>query len=310
MSEPTLTARVESRALLLLAGVLALLVGLVLFVMSARGVFTETQALVLRADNSEGVTVGMDLSFSGFPIGRVTRIELAEDGKAHIHVEVPVADIRWLRSSSVFTLERGVVGGAKLRAFTGLLDDPPLPQGALRDVLIGDATSGIPQLVATMHQLIENLARMTADQSALNASLANVHSLSATLATSLKGRQGALPLLLGEPGAQQIRAALERSNRLLAQTEARLYGSGGLADGVQQSLQQVNGLLAEVRSSLKKADAALDAARAIAVNAQVATTDLDALRDEVDATLRRVAGMVETINQKWPFAQPRELNLP
>lgn len=306
MGEPLPTPRVEAKALALLALAASLLLALVLFVMNARGIFTETQSLVLRAENSEGVAVGMDLSFSGFPIGRVTRVVLAEDGKAHIHVDVPLKDAGWLRTSSVFTLERGLVGGARLRAFTGMLDDAPLPGGAVRDVLIGDAASSIPHLVSTMQRLIENLERMTADQSALNASLANVERLTQRMG----GPQGALPAVMGESGARQVLAALERTHRLLAQTEKRLYGDGGLADGTQQAVTQVNALLGEARASLKKADETLAAARAIADNARVATTDLDVLRSEVDATLRRVADMVETLNKKWPFAQPRELKLP
>lgn len=306
MSDPVLTPRVETRAMMLLALVVVLLIGLVLFVMQARGIFAEMQELVLRAENSEGVAVGLDLSFSGFPIGRVTRVALAEDGKAHIHVAIPLADVRWLRTSSVFTLERGVVGGAKLRAFTGLLDDAPLPDGALRDVLIGDASAGIPQLVSTMRQLIENIERMTADQSSLNTTLANLQQVT----QRLNSAQGALPIVLGASGASQIHAALARTNRLLAQTEARLYGDDGLAADAQRVIRQVNGLLGEARVSLQKADEALAAARTIAINAQVATTDLDVLRGEVDTTLRRVSDMTETINQKWPFAQPRELKLP
>jgi len=43
-----------------------LLAGSVLYVMYARGVFEPTQRLVLVADDSEGVAVGMDMTFSGF----------------------------------------------------------------------------------------------------------------------------------------------------------------------------------------------------------------------------------------------------
>ncbi len=41
--------------------------------------FESTQQLVLTADDSEGVSVGMDMNFSGFPIGRVSRIELSAE---------------------------------------------------------------------------------------------------------------------------------------------------------------------------------------------------------------------------------------
>ena len=47
--------------------------GFILYALYARGVFEATQRLTLVSDNAEGVSLGMDLSFSGFPIGRVDR---------------------------------------------------------------------------------------------------------------------------------------------------------------------------------------------------------------------------------------------
>lgn len=296
----------EAKTIAMIVLTVLLLSGFVLYVMAARGVFEETQRLVLMAENSEGVTIGMDLTFSGFAIGRVKRIELGEDGKAHIHVEVPTKDARWLRTSSVFTLERGVVGGAKLRAFTGLLEDPPLADGARRDVLIGDATAGIPLLVGTLRELAGNLERMTANDAPLNESIGNVRTITGTMA----GKQGALPGIVGEAGAQQILASIERTNRLLAQADARLFGKDGLLDDAQHVSGEVHAMLVEARASLKKADAALDEARKVALNARVATEDLDVLRSEIEASLRRVSGLIEEVNRKWPFAREREIKLP
>ncbi|HBF51827.1 MAG TPA: mammalian cell entry protein, partial [Massilia sp.] len=64
-------AHVETKAMILLAVVAALIVAFVVYVMYARGVFEPTQKLVLETDNSEGVIPGMDMTFAGFPIGRV-----------------------------------------------------------------------------------------------------------------------------------------------------------------------------------------------------------------------------------------------
>ncbi|MDQ6679583.1 MAG: MCE family protein, partial [Pseudomonadota bacterium] len=106
------------KAAALLVLMLALLCGSALYVMYARGVFEVTQTLVLIAEDSEGVIAGMDLTFAGFPIGRVRRVELGDDGNARIVIDVPRADAHWLRTSSVFTLARGLVGGTNLRAFS------------------------------------------------------------------------------------------------------------------------------------------------------------------------------------------------
>ena len=284
---------------LLLVTLLAI-VAFVLFVMHARGVFQPTQRLLLVAESAEGVAVGSSLSFSGFAIGRVVRIELGDDGKAHLHIEVPLADARWLRTSSVFTLERGVVGGASLRAFSGLLDDPPLPDGARRDVLSGDASAGIPQLVASIQQLVINLERLTAEQSTLSATLENLQKFS----NALNGRHGALNAILGgEKNARQVIEALERANALLTKADARLFARDGLMDKAELSVGELAQLLGEARSALKKADAILG-------NVNEASSDLDMLRNEVEATLRRVTALTEQLNQKWPFARERELKLP
>ncbi|MCL2636494.1 MAG: mammalian cell entry protein [Betaproteobacteria bacterium] len=294
------------KAAALLVLTLLLAVGFVLFVLSARGVFENSQELVLVADSAEGVSVGSSLSFSGFVIGRVARIELGEDGKALFHIKVPVSEARWLRSSSVFTLERGMVGGASLRAFSGMLDDPPLADGARRDVLSGDAAAGVPQLVASVQQLVVNLERLTNEQSALSASLDNLRQFSG----ALNGRHGALDALLGERNARQVTAALERAQALLTKIDARLFDRDGLADQAQLSLGELAKLLAETRASLGKADAILAEAQIVAANARVASSDLDALRGDVETTLRRVNALSEQLNQKWPFARERELKLP
>ena len=269
----------EAKAAGLLVLTLLLIAAFVVYVMTARGVFDENQRLVLLAENSEGVAVGADLTFSGFPIGRVVRIELGDDGKAHIHIDVPLHDARWLKTSSIFTLERGVVGGARLRAFSGVLEDPPLENNARRDVLIGDAASGVPELVATMHKLIDNLERLSSEQSPLSASLDNVQQFTA----ALNGKHGALGALLGnEKDVARVIASLEQTRLMLS----------------------------EARASLQKLDAALVDVKAITGNTRVATEDLDALRAEIDLNLRKVSGLVDDLNRKWPFARERELKLP
>jgi phospholipid/cholesterol/gamma-HCH transport system substrate-binding protein len=272
-------AHPEAKAIGLLLLTLVLVTAFVVYVMNARGVFEDNQHLLLVAENSEGVAVGMDLTFSGFPIGRVTRIELGDDGKAHIHLDIPRRDARWLRSSSVFTLERGVVGGARLRAYSGLLDDPVLEDGAKREVLIGDASSGVPELVSTMHRLVANVERLTAEDAALSVTLDNLRQFTA----ALNGRHGALGALLGnEKDVGRVIAALEQSRQLLT----------------------------DARASLQKVDAALVDVKAITGNTRAATEDLDALRSEVDLNLRKVSGLIDDLNRKWPFARERKLELP
>jgi len=305
---PTLSIRhagLKATALLVLT--IGLIVAFVLYVMSARGVFEETQRLVLMTDNSDGIKPGMDLTFSGFPIGRVRRAELADDGNVRILIDVARKDARWLRTSSVFTMERSLVGETKIRAFTGILTDPPLSDGAERTALRGDASEQIPQVMATMRDLLNNLERITSEDSPLNASLDNVRSVT----ERMKGRYGALGGVLGsDENAKKVLGTLDRANSFLEKTDARLNGRGGVMDDSQAAIKQLNELLRESRDSLKKVDAVLVEAQAIATNAKVATTDLGTLRTEVDASVRKATQLIDEINSKWPFARDTEVKLP
>jgi phospholipid/cholesterol/gamma-HCH transport system substrate-binding protein len=293
--------------MILLGLVAGLIIAFVLYVMYARGVFEPTQKLVLTTENSEGVIPGMDMTFAGFPIGRVRLVDLAKDGKVQVLVDVSKSDAKWLRESSVFTLERSVVGETRLRAFTGVLDDKPLADGAVRPILRGDVTAEIPGLVATARSLLDNLETMTSEGSSVAGSLENLQ----TLTGRLSGRYGLLSGALGDEEAKKFVGTLQRLDGLLAKTDQRLYGKKGVVDDAQAAVVELQGVLQDARATLKRVDAVLVEAQAVGANARVATEDLGALRGEVDASLRKVNRLVDQVNRKWPFAgKNEEIKLP
>ncbi|MES2949932.1 MAG: MlaD family protein [Pseudomonadota bacterium] len=316
-TEPSLpppAPNLELKARLLMLFVLALLCSAVFFVLYARGAFDATQRLVLMAEDSEGVVIGMDLTFSGFPIGRVRRIELAETGKVRILVDVAQKDAHWLRTSSVFTLVRGVVGAPNIRAYTGVLDDPALPDGAVRTVLQGDVSAEIPKVIAAARELIENLNTLTGSGGTVGGSLSNIQ----TLTGRLNGPGGALGVLLGnEQDAKKIVTTLDRTNTLLARldgmaakTDTQVFGDKGVLPEARATIVQLNTLLGEARESIKKVDVVLQDAQAISASARGATADLGALRTDVESSLRKIDGLVNEINRKWPFARTTDIQLP
>jgi phospholipid/cholesterol/gamma-HCH transport system substrate-binding protein len=323
MAEPEFTPipkNLQFRVGLLIGLSVVIAVGFVFFVLYARGTFDQTQRMVLIADNAEGVAIGMDLTFSGFPIGRVRRITLRDDGKARIVIRVPVEDARWLRTTTIFTLERGIVGAPKIRAFSANLQDPLLPNGAERPVLRGDATEEIPRMVASLRALLENLQNMTGPGGSVQASLDSIRAVTERMA----GKQGALDALLGADDAKKVVDAVDRANALLAslggvsrkldgvvgKADARLFGEGGVVDGAQQAVGQANAALGEVRDNLKRVEKILADAEAVSGNAKDATADLAGLRAEVDASLRKVSSLIDEINRKWPFQRDSEIRLP
>jgi phospholipid/cholesterol/gamma-HCH transport system substrate-binding protein len=78
----------------------------------------------------------------------------------------------------------------------------------------------------------------------------------------------------------------------------------------QATVVQLNAMLAEARTSLKKVDAILIDAQAVGANAKAATADLGVLRADVESSLRKVDHLINEINRKWPFKRDAELKLP
>lgn len=320
-THPAVARHLGLKVMVLAIATVLIFAGFVIYVAHSRGVFQPTQTLTLGVDSAEGIGVGMELTFRGFPVGRVRRISLGEDARARVVVAIPLQDAKWLRANSVFVMERSVVGTTRLRAFTSDLSAPVLADGAVRELIRGDATEEMPQILANVHRVIEHLNTMTGPASALNQSLASLSTVSARMA----GKAGALEAALGTPeNAQRALAAIDRTNALLAELQGvtrqvggvveradrRVLGAGGVLDQAQQAGVQLNVILAEARESLKKADAALASAQAVGENARAASTDLASLRAEVEASVRKLGALIDEVNRKWPLERDTELRLP
>jgi phospholipid/cholesterol/gamma-HCH transport system substrate-binding protein len=317
-SEPTArhlpVRNLELKAILLLAFTVALVVASGLFVMRARGYFDPKQHLVLLADNAEGVVAGMDLTFSGFPIGTVKKVSLGEKGNVRIDIDVIEKDAKWLRTSSVFTLIKPIFGPAQLRAYTGVLTDPALQEGDERPVLRGDFNEEVGRVIGATKDVLDNLNQFTAQNSELNRSMANLQ----VFTEKLQSRQGALGAIFGnEQDARKLLQAVERADAAMARVDTfvahadnRVFGRSGLADDAQATIRQVNTLLSDARGSLQRLDAVLKDAQGIAGNVNKATEDLGSLRGDVEANLRKIEDLINDLNRKWPFAKDRKIELP
>lgn len=307
-------AHLRAKAAALLALTLLLILSAAGYLLYARGVFETTQRLVLTADDSEGVVVGMDMTFSGFPIGRVNKIELAEDGTVRILVDVPEKDAHWLRQSSVFTLVKGLVGGTTIKAYSGILSDASLPPDSVRPVLSGDATAELPQIINSAKEVLANVAALTATDSALGGSLAEVRKL----AERMQGQGGVLGAVLGsDEEAKKVGQMLERANsllgrmdRMVARADSQVFDANGVMPQVKATMEQLNGLLSDTRKSMNKVDAVLADMHVVSGNAREASTDLGALRAEVESNLLRLESVLNDLQRKWPFAHKPELKLP
>jgi phospholipid/cholesterol/gamma-HCH transport system substrate-binding protein len=295
-------------ASLLLAGVF------IVYLLHARGFFDKTFHLQLAAASADGVAPGVPVVFSGIEIGSVTALGLNENGGIIIRTEFLGRNARWLKENSSFTLDKPIVGGAKIRVDSPDLSAPSLPDNATMLLLTSDISKEIPALVERVKAILANVEHLTRKDGEINATLANVK----TVTGRMTGEYGVLEGVLGSPekaravtdSLDKTRALVTRLDAIAAKTDQWLFADQGIAAQTRESLAQVRLMLNDAQSSLKKADAVMANAVDISANVKDGTQDIAQLRAEIDDAVRKASDLVNEINKKWPFARNPEVKLP
>ena len=295
-------------AALLLAG------AFVVYLLHARGFFEDTFHLQLAASSADGVAPGVPIVFSGIEIGRVTALGLNDDGGIVIHAEFLGRNAKWLKQDSTFTLDKPLVGGARIRVDSPDLGAPALPDHSTMLLLTSDISKEIPLLVERVKAILANVEHLTRKDGEINATLANVK----TVTGRMTGEYGVLEGVLGSPekaravtdSLDKTRALIAKLDAMTAKTDQWLFAQDGMAEQTKASLAQVRLMLNDAQSSLKKADAVMANAVEISANVKDGTQDIAKLRAEIDDAVRKANGLINEINKKWPFAREPEVKLP
>lgn len=302
-------------ASLLLAG------AFVVYLLHARGFFEGTFQLQFAAASADNVAPGVPVVFSGIEIGRVTTLGLNEEGGIIIHARFLQRNAKWLKENSTFTLDKPIVGGAKIRVESPDLNAPALPDNSTVLLLTSDISSELPALVERVKAILENVEHLTRKEGEIHTTLANVQ----TVTGRMTGEYGMLESILGSPEkARAVTDSLDKTRALIikldglalkmdgmaSKTDAWLFAEDGVAEQTRESLAQVRLMLNDAQASLKKADAVMANAVDISANVKEGTQDIAALRAEIDDAVRKANALVNEINKKWPFKRDPEVKLP
>jgi len=291
------------------------------YLLHARGFFEDTYRLQLAASSADGVAPGVPLAFSGIEIGRVTALGLNENGGIIIQLELLARNAKWLKETSTFTLDKPIVGGAKIRVESPDLSAPDLPENSTMLLLTSDVTKDIPVLVERVKAILDNVEHLTRKDGEINATLANVK----TVTGRMTGEYGLLEGLLGSPEkARAVTDSLDKTRALISKldslalkvdgmagkTDQWLFAPGGVAGQTNEALGQVRLMLVDAQSSLKKADALMANAVDISADVKGGTQDIAKLRAEIDDAVRKASALVNDISKLWPFKREPEVKLP
>jgi phospholipid/cholesterol/gamma-HCH transport system substrate-binding protein len=301
--------------------VLVLALGFLAYVLHARGFFEQRMHLQLAAVTADGITPGMPLTFSGMPIGQVVSVNLNEAGGIVIKAEISQDGSKWLRSDSSFTLEKSLIGGAKIKVSSPDLSSPQLPDHSTVLLLVSDPTQEIPVLIERVKNILANVEHITRQDGELNGVLGNAK----TITSRMSGKYGVLEGMLGSEenakpvvdSLKNIESLTKRLNEvsakvdaMLSKTDRWLFAEDGLSEQSKQALAQVRAMLAEAQGSLKRVDELLKNAVDISANVKDGTQDLAKLRADIDDSVRKANDLLNDINRIWPFSKDADMKLP
>ncbi len=277
----------ELKVGIFVTSIICLILLSVVFIAYKKGAFEETYELRLSSVSGDGIAEGMPVVFSGFEVGKITKMELTDTGVVLLHVKIPSKHKKWMNESSDFILNKPLVGSPKIIIKTANLQAKPIGKDKIPQLKTVD---GINEAIARVQPVLERVEGIVKNIEQITGTMSDKKSLVA-MAT---GKNES-----GDDLAHILKKTAELSDsihKIVDKTDENLYGDNGLAK--------------ELKSSLKKLDDILKNASKISADAAASTTDLVSLRTEIDLAVKNANSIMNEIDSKIPFKAKKEMKLP
>ncbi|MEN6319242.1 MAG: MlaD family protein [Syntrophaceae bacterium] len=285
-----------------------LIVASIVYLAHSKGFFTREYIYTLSSKTGEDLTEGMPVLLSGYKIGRIESLELNDQGILLVRIIIPEQHVKWLRTNSIFSLYKPLIGSSKLIVTTENLNSPPLDQKSIPEiVLVNDINETIKKVQPTLvkiDKVVTNIERITANLANPNGNVNKILSNTENLTGNLAKKNSLIEMAVGTPdSAKSVDESLKKIRDILVKTDDQLYGNDG-------ALPLVRNILKDIIIKLGKLNAALDNVIKISADASDSTKDLKVLRAEIDATVISVGNLVKDIDKLLPSKKEPEIKLP
>jgi phospholipid/cholesterol/gamma-HCH transport system substrate-binding protein len=300
---------------LFLVVTLGLMVTAAGYVLYRKGLFEERVAFTLVAESGQHLSTGMPVMFQGLQLGTVQRVDLNRQGQVEAAISIPEDRHRWVRTSSTFTVEKPLLGGARVVVATEDMDAPLLPEGARPRTTVQDDINRLIQRAQPVVQDLQAIVthiRELSDEAAdpegdFRQTLAHLERFSGRLADE----PALLTLLTDDPatarhlnqllaraqaGTGEAEATLAELRRTIARARTRLLGDAGTVTRVDALLDDVQGKLAVLDPAVREAAAS--------------TEGLERMRDELQITIEDTRSILKRIEAIVGDEAPGEVPLP
>ncbi|MBU2054930.1 MAG: MCE family protein [Proteobacteria bacterium] len=334
--------KIELKVGLFVTITLLLIMASIGYVAYKKDMFSKVYTYTLSSKTGENLTEGMPVVFWGFNIGRVSSLELIDQGVL-IQIKIPERHNRVIRSNSKFVLDKPLFGASRIVVETDNLNAPPLSPKTVSEISVSNDINemikrALPivdkadRIMANVEQVTEKLADPGGD---VNRILKNTETVTANLADPkgdvnriLKNaealtarfakKESVLEMAVGNTESVKsvhealanVRDITVRIDKILAKADSITGKTGEEIYGPDGVLPLVRDILRDLVAKLTKIDTTLDNINKVSAEAVDSTKDLKVLRSELDAAITAIGNLAEELNRKIPFKAKPEIKLP
>jgi len=314
--------RIEFKVGLFITITSLLIIASIGYVAYKKGVFSKVYTYTLSSKTGENLTEGMPVTVWGFMIGRVSSLELNDQGTVLIRIKIPERHIRMIRADSKFFLDKPLIGTARIVVTTTNLNGPPLSPRSVPEITesndINEIIKRARPIVEKADLIMDNFSQITANLADPKGDVNRILRNAETLIARFSRKESLLEMAVGDPESiQSIHEALKKLKEITARVDGILQRFDAMAGKMDEELYSRDGVLPQVRNILRdllaklaKIDATFDNINKVSSEAADSTKDLRALRNELDETVTAIGNLADEIDRKIPFKTRPEIKLP
>ena len=292
------------------------------YVAYKKGVFSKVYTYTLSSKTGENLTEGMPVAVWGFTIGRVSSLELNDQGTVLIRIKIPERHIRMIRADSKFVLDKPLIGSPRIIVKTVDLNGPLLSPETIPEMTesndINEIIKRAQPIVDKADRIMANIAQITANLADPEGDINRILRDAEALIARFSKKESLLDMVVGDSESiksihealkklrditVKVDGILERIDAMAGKTDEELYGRDGV-------LPQFRNILRDLMAKLAKIDATFDNINKVSSEAADSTKDLRALRNQLDETVTAIGNLADEIDRKIPFKTRPEIKLP
>jgi phospholipid/cholesterol/gamma-HCH transport system substrate-binding protein len=298
--------------------VISLITALSIFfylILKEKGAFEKRFSYDFYAKSAAPFKIGMPLQFSGFDIGMIDNIQLANDGNVHLTFSVSKENSKWICKDSMLMLVKPLIGSPHIDVIT-VVGNPPLQPNTTLQLVesddINDMISRLQPAITKMIDIINNIdiisTKFSQDDGALSQSMKNIEIVTGRLAqnrsllTSITGDQGSTDALIGSLNEthktmKQVHDISDKLDVLLSGLDSKMIKPS------TDLLTNINIIMLDVQKKLKTLDGTVNAVGGY-------DKDLVSIKEQIQVGLDKTNKVMDKVDTLLNPNKKNEIILP